>query len=189
MDISVAAATLDDIRVWRDMYRLFQDQYVTSHAPADAVFRQPTASEAHDVPEEQRQWRGLVDVDGKVAATGGILFHYNRPFGDIHMDVEEGFRRRGLGSFLVQELKRMCYEGGHVPGVRRRTTNLASQRTLQKAGFVPCGHILVDAYNRRDVFLWIRSNSRGRPSSSRGRRGGLGTTRLDRCSLLTARSS
>ena len=122
---------------------LFQDQYVTSHAPAGAVFRQPTASEAHDVPEEQRKWRGVVEVDGVVAATGGILFHYNRPFGDIFMDVEEGFRRRGLGSFLVQELKRMCYEGGHVPAARCRTTNIASQRTLQKAGFVPCGHILV----------------------------------------------
>jgi GNAT superfamily N-acetyltransferase len=122
---------------------LFQDQYVTSHAPAGAVFRQATASDAHDVPEEQRKWRGVVDVDGVVAATGGILFHYNRPFGDIFMDVEEGFRRRGLGSFLVQELKRMCYEGGHVPAARCRTTNIASQRTLQKAGLVPCGHILV----------------------------------------------
>lgn len=122
---------------------LFQDQYVTSHAPAGAVFRQATASEAHDVPEEQRKWRGVVDVDGVVAATGGILFHYNRPFGDIFMDVEEGFRRRGLGSFLVQELKRLCYEGGHVPAARCRTTNIASQRTLQKAGFVPCGHVLV----------------------------------------------
>jgi RimJ/RimL family protein N-acetyltransferase len=102
----------------------------------------PTDSEAHDVPAEQRPWRRVVEVDGRMAATGGILFHYNRPYGDIFMDVEDGFRRRGFGSFIVQELKRVCYEGGHVPAARCRTTNLASQRTLQKAGFVPCGHIL-----------------------------------------------
>jgi GNAT superfamily N-acetyltransferase len=122
---------------------LFHDKYVTSHAPAGATFRPPTAAEAADVPLDQRPWRGVVEVDGRAAATGGILFHYNRPYGDIYMDVEEGFRRRGLGSFLVQELKRLCYEGGCVPAARCRTTNVASQRTLQKAGFVPCGHILV----------------------------------------------
>jgi GNAT superfamily N-acetyltransferase len=83
-----------------------------------------------------------VEVDGIVAAAGGILFHYNRPFGDLHMEVEEPFRRRGLGSFLVQELKRVCYEGGHVPAARCNPDNIASQRTLQKAGLVPCGHIL-----------------------------------------------
>ena len=77
-----------------------------------------------------------------MAATGGILFHYNRPFGHIHLEVAEPFRRRGLGSFLVQELKRVCYEGGHVPAARCNIDNIASQRTLQKAGFVPCGHIL-----------------------------------------------
>ena len=89
-----------------------------------------------------RRWRGVVEIHGAVGATGGILFHYNRPYGDIYMDVAEPFRRRGLGSFLVQELKRVCYEGGHVPAARCNTGNIASQRTLQKAGFVPCGHIL-----------------------------------------------
>jgi GNAT superfamily N-acetyltransferase len=121
---------------------LFHDTYLTSLAPAGAVLRLPTDSEAHDVPPEQRPWRRVVEVQGRVVATGGVLFHYNRPYGDIFMDVEDGFRRRGFGSFIVQELKRVCYEGGHVPAARCRTTNLASQRTLQKAGFVPCGHIL-----------------------------------------------
>jgi GNAT superfamily N-acetyltransferase len=85
---------------------------------------------------------GVVELDGQVAGSGGILFHYNRPYGDIYMDVAEPFRRRGAGSFLVQELKRVCYEGGHVPAARCNPANIASRRTLQKAGFVPCGHIL-----------------------------------------------
>ena len=86
--------------------------------PRGRSFREPTASEAPEVPAEDLKWRGVIEVDGQVAATGGILFHYNRPYGDIYMDVAEPFRRRGLGSFLVQELKRVCYENGHLPAAR-----------------------------------------------------------------------
>jgi GNAT superfamily N-acetyltransferase len=64
------------------------------------------------------------------------------------MEVSETFRRHGLGSFLVQELKRVCYEGGRVPAARCNPRNVASRRTLQKAGFVPCGHILVGSVPR-----------------------------------------
>ncbi|HEU4561939.1 MAG TPA: GNAT family N-acetyltransferase, partial [Longimicrobium sp.] len=116
---------------------LFEDALVTAHIPAGAHFRTPTAAEAPDVPAEDLRWRGVVEADGVVAASGGILFHYNRPFGDIYMEVEEAFRGRGLGSFLVQELKRVCYAGGHVPAARCNPGNVASRRTLQKAGFVP----------------------------------------------------
>ncbi len=121
---------------------LFHDQVTTSYVMAGAAFRQPTPPEAPDVAADQHRWHGVVEVDGQVAASGGVLFHYNPPFGDIYMDVAERFRRRGLGTFLVQELKRVCYEGGRVPAARCRPDNLASRRTLQKAGFVPCGHIL-----------------------------------------------
>jgi hypothetical protein len=121
---------------------LFHDKFATSLCPLGATFREPTAHEAPDVPSDHLKWRGVVEVESKVAATGGILFHYNRPYGDIYMDVAEPFRRRGLGSFLVQELKRVCYEGGHLPAARCNVRNVASRRTLQKAGFVPCGHIL-----------------------------------------------
>ncbi|MEO6526270.1 MAG: GNAT family N-acetyltransferase [Gemmatimonadaceae bacterium] len=121
---------------------LFHDKVPTSLCPAGAAFREPTATEAPDEPGDQRRWCGVVEMDGKVAASGGILFHYNRPYGDIYMEVAESFRGRGLGSFLVQELKRVCYEGGHVPAARCNPSNLASRRALQRAGFVPCGHIL-----------------------------------------------
>ena len=86
--------------------------------------------------------RWVVAVGGVVAAAGDILFHYNRPFGDIFMKVGESFRRRGVGTYLVQELKRVCYEDGSVPAARCNPKNIASRQTLQRAGFVPCGHIL-----------------------------------------------
>jgi RimJ/RimL family protein N-acetyltransferase len=63
-------------------------------------------------------------------------------YGDIWMEVAEAFRGRGFGTYLVQELKRICREGGHVAFARCNTGNVASRRTLQKAGFVPCAHLL-----------------------------------------------
>lgn len=121
---------------------LFEDGGGTRHAVAGAFFRQATAEEAPDASEDQRRWRAVIELDGTVAATGGVLFHYNPPYGDIYMDVVETHRRRGLGALMVQELKRLCREGGFIPAARCSLSNLPSRRTLQKAGLVPCGHIL-----------------------------------------------
>jgi L-amino acid N-acyltransferase YncA len=90
--------------------------------------------------EPDNDW--VLEVEGTVAAAGGVLLHYNRPYGDVYMEVTEPYRRRGLGSFLVQELKRICHEAGCIPCARCSTENVASRKTLQKAGFSPCAHIL-----------------------------------------------
>jgi GNAT superfamily N-acetyltransferase len=121
---------------------LYEDTTRTTYSPAGAAFRRATPADGLDIHPEQLTSHGIIEVEGKVAATGGILFHYNRPYGDIYMEVKEPFRRRGLGTYLVQELKRVCYEGGSVPSARCNPTNVASRKTLQKAGFVPCGNIL-----------------------------------------------
>jgi len=121
---------------------LYHDNKKTNHAPTGAIFRRATAADGLDIRADQLNSNGVVEFDGKVAATGGILFHYNPPYGDIYMEVKEPFRRRGLGTYIVQELKRICYEGGHIPAARCNATNVASRKTLQKAGFVPCGNIL-----------------------------------------------
>jgi GNAT superfamily N-acetyltransferase len=102
-------------------------------APAGATLRR--------APGQRGEAWELV-IDGTVAASGGILFHYNPPHGDIYMEVAEPFRRRGLGAWLVQELKRVCREGGSVPCARCNTDNVASRATLQRAGLVPVAHIL-----------------------------------------------
>jgi GNAT superfamily N-acetyltransferase len=122
---------------------LFKDEVTTAFVPDGATFRTATEADGLDVSPGQLPWHGVVELNGSVAATGGILFHYNRPYGDIYMEVREEFRQHGLGAFIVQELKRVCYEGGFKPGARCNPANVASQRTLQHAGFVPCAHILV----------------------------------------------
>jgi GNAT superfamily N-acetyltransferase len=122
---------------------LFRDEVTTDFVPGGAEFRTATEADGLDISVQQLPWHGVVEMEGRIAATGGILFHYNRPYGDIYMDVREEFRKRGLGAFIVQELKRVCYEGGFKPGARCSPANIASQRTLQRAGFVPYAHILV----------------------------------------------
>jgi len=123
---------------------LFHDKLTTTHSPPGAIVRRATPQDAAQILSHEldsgADW--VVTVDGAVAGAGDILFHYNRPYGDIYMKVAEPFRRRGLGSYLVQELKKVCYEHGNVPAARCNVTNIASRKTLQKAGFVPCGHIL-----------------------------------------------
>ena len=83
-----------------------------------------------------------LECDGELAATGGLLFHYNPPYGDIYMEVAAAYQRRGFGSYLVQELKRICYDMTRIPAARCGQGNVASRRTLQRAGMLPCARIM-----------------------------------------------
>jgi GNAT superfamily N-acetyltransferase len=125
---------------------LFHDKITTSHpAPDGVTFRPSTPNDADQIAanklDDGAQYV-LERPDGTIAATGGILFHYNRPYGDLYMAVAEPHRRRGLGAYVVQELKRTARENGHTPAARCNRDNIPSRKTLQKAGFVPCGNIL-----------------------------------------------
>jgi GNAT superfamily N-acetyltransferase len=124
---------------------VFQDNQATALPPNGAIFRQATPDDAPRIFGHHNEPVGdwLLEVEGTIAATGGILYHYNRPYGDIYMEVAEPFRRRGFGSYLVQELKRVCSEGGNIPCARCSPSNVASLKTILKAGFVPCAHILI----------------------------------------------
>ena len=144
-DLLLTALTLTYARDIESEKIVFQDQALTRLPANGATLRQVTAGEDIRASMERRQGGGewVLEADGDPVATGGILFHYNRPYGDIHMDVAEPFRRRGWGAYLVQELKRTCYELGAVPAARCNLANVASRRTLQRAGFVPYAHILI----------------------------------------------
>jgi GNAT superfamily N-acetyltransferase len=129
--------------IWSEAI-VFHDGVTTALPSNGAILEQVTPDEETRVAIAERQggieWR--LQVDDVVAATGGILFHYNEPYGDIYMEVAEPFRRRGLGAYLVQELKRIAYELGSIPCARCGRDNVPSRKTLQKAGFVPYAHML-----------------------------------------------
>jgi GNAT superfamily N-acetyltransferase len=122
---------------------LFEDAFTTQLVCPDGLFRRTTPEDvvfSHQL-EPAGDW--LLEVKGAVVATGGFLSHYNPPYGDVYMEVAEKARRQGYGSYLVQELKRICYEAGKKPAARCDPSNIASRRTLEKAGFLPCGRLLV----------------------------------------------
>jgi GNAT superfamily N-acetyltransferase len=76
---------------------------------------------------------------GEIMATGGLMLNYNIPYADLYYDVKEQHRRKGLGSFMVQELKKEAYRIGRVPAARCNIKNNGSKSTLLKAGFRICG--------------------------------------------------
>ena len=80
---------------------------------------------------EARSWRA-----------GDVLLHYNRPFADLYMEVRPDSRRKGYGSFLLQEVKKACYLASRVPAARCGIGNHASRPTLLKAGMRLCGFML-----------------------------------------------
>lgn len=123
---------------------LYEDKVTTTLAIPGAGVRPVTPADGAEIAAGQMdgEAKWLVQLNGAIVGTGGILYHYNRPYGDIFMAIGERFRRRGLGSFLVQELKRICYEQGSIPAARCNVDNVASRLTLQNAGFIPCGNIV-----------------------------------------------
>jgi GNAT superfamily N-acetyltransferase len=56
------------------------------------------------------------------------------------VEAQTNDQRTGLGSYLLQELKRICHEDGRIPAARCHQDNAASRRTLQRAGMFPCAH-------------------------------------------------
>jgi GNAT superfamily N-acetyltransferase len=129
--------------IWSEKI-VFHDRLTTALPSNGAVLRQTTSAEdtRRSIADRQGGPEWVLHVDGTPAGTGGILFHYNRPYGDIYMEVADPYRRRGFGAYLVQELKRAAYALGSIPCARCSPENVASRKTLQKAGFVPCAHIL-----------------------------------------------
>lgn len=124
---------------------LFADAVTTHLTCPTGMARKATLAESEKLFDNTNDLKcdWLIEDDGMVLAKGGVLFHYNPPYGDIYMEVDGKHRQMGLGSYLVQELKRAAYEIGKIPSARCNASNAASRKTLQKAGMLPCGRILL----------------------------------------------
>jgi GNAT superfamily N-acetyltransferase len=143
-DLLLAAMLHTYARDVRSEAIVFRDGLTTALPARGTVLEQTTSDTEMRCSIAERAGGGewLLKIDGQQAGKGGILFHYNPPYGDVYMEIEEPFRGRGLGAYLVQELKRLAYELGSIPAARCNVDNRVSRKTLQKAGFVPYAHIL-----------------------------------------------
>lgn len=124
---------------------LFADEMISClPPPAGATFRRIEESERQTLSahRDEPPGRCVVELGGEIVGTGDFLCHYNPPYGDVYMEVSEKHRGEGIGSYLVQEIKRVCVEAGRLPAARCRSGNVASRRTLQRAGFRLCARVL-----------------------------------------------
>lgn len=123
---------------------LFEDAFTSRLPSPGGTLRRVTGADTERLREQQLDGESdwMIERDGVPVATGGVLFHYNPPYGDIYMQVAEPYRRRGFGSYLVQEMKRICRAQGKTPAARCNAANTASRRTLETAGLLPCARLL-----------------------------------------------
>ncbi len=121
---------------------LFSDHAVTHLAVPDIVFKKRINEDSLFEHKDEPEGSHVIISNGEVIATGGFLLHYNMPFSDIYMEVREDQRKKGIGSYLIQELKRESYVAGRVPAARCNIENQASKSCLIKAGFKVAGFMM-----------------------------------------------
>jgi len=78
----------------------------------------------------------LYDQHTLVAAGECIPSQKQPPYADLGMVVARSYRGRGLGSFMLTQLKKRCYEAGWKPICSCEVANRASKRAIERAGFV-----------------------------------------------------
>lgn len=67
-------------------------------------------------------------------------------YGDIGMTVEEKFRRKGVGTYIITKLKEHCYNQNLKPMAGCNSKNLASKKTLEKCGFINNHRIIIVSF-------------------------------------------
>lgn len=124
---------------------VFRDELTTSLPAQGSALKRVTPEKVSMCCFQERAGKSdwILELNAKAVGSGALLFHYNHPYCDVAMEINEEYRRRGLGAYLVQELKRIAFEMGGIPAARCDPNNVASRKTLQKAGLVPFAHILV----------------------------------------------
>jgi GNAT superfamily N-acetyltransferase len=122
---------------------LFEADRTTHLSVPDVVFRSKQSYETIYGKKVEDGSGFVLEHEGEILGSGDFLLHYNKPFADLYMEVAESHRRKGLGSLLIQELKKECYLAGRVPAARCNINNKASKATLLKGGLGVVGCMLL----------------------------------------------
>jgi GNAT superfamily N-acetyltransferase len=121
---------------------LFKAGAESRHTVDDVVFRKKVDTDRLFDHQSEPEGDYVLEKNGEIVASGGFLLHYNKPFADLYMEVQAQHRRKGYGSFLIQEVKKACYLAGRVPAARCNISNPASKATLLKGGMEIAGYML-----------------------------------------------
>ncbi len=121
---------------------LFEDECETKLQRPELVFRLRQPGEMVFGKPEKETGKYVLLYQNEIVADGGFQTYYNPPFADIYMEVAPAHFRKGYGTYILQEIKKVCYATGKIPAARCDLDNLASRATLHKAGLRPCGYML-----------------------------------------------
>ena len=130
---------------------LFEADNPTHLSVPEVVFRSKEEYETTFGKKVEDGSGYVLESGGEVVGSGDFLLHYNKPFADLYMEVTESHRRKGLGAFLIQELKRVCYLAGRIPAARCNINNKASKATLLKGGLRVAGCMLLGEVRKEGV--------------------------------------
>jgi hypothetical protein len=119
---------------------LFEDHVATQYDIPGVVFRKHKGDDKLFEHKVEGAGEYVLEVSNEIVATGGFLLHYNHPYSDLYMEVDEKHRRKGYGAYILQELKKESYKSGRKPGARCNVLNKVSKATLLKAGLRVCGY-------------------------------------------------
>ena len=121
---------------------MFREAYTTSLPSGGAVLRcvTPKAETRAQLEERHGATDYVLELDGEPLGQGSILFHYNLPYVDLSMEVNESVRRRGFGSYIIQELKRAAYELVSHSGVLRPDQPPIAPNTAKGRHAALCKH-------------------------------------------------
>lgn len=115
---------------------LFDEHYTTALTVPGVTFRK--REEGDEMGDDDSTY--VLERNDEIVASGGFVWNYNMPYIDLYMEVREPYRQQGLGSLIVQELKKEAYLLKRVPSARCNISNHHSKTTLLKAGFKVCGY-------------------------------------------------
>jgi len=113
---------------------LFEDSVQTVFPGRGTIFRRRLPTDFVFGKQEDIDEYVLL-LEDEVIAAGGFLRHYNEPFADLYMEVDQSYRRQGFATLMLQEIKKACYQAGRRPVARCNLSNRESKATLFKAGF------------------------------------------------------
>lgn len=71
----------------------------------------------------------------------------NTQYGDIGVVVAEEYRRKGIATYIITQLKKHCYNNNLKPMACCDIKNIASKKTLEKSGFIANHRIININFN------------------------------------------
>ena len=121
---------------------LFGEHVDTNINLKEVEFRPLKSGEEVFGKKEEDKGSFVLEVENQVVADAGYMCHYNPPYADVYMDVAQAHRKKGYGSYILQEVIKNSKAAEKIPAARCKMENAASRACLLKVGFKEVGHML-----------------------------------------------